>query len=759
MTLAAGLACSFGLSKAVLSAGVEAATADKDQIEAEKVFYEMFPKESIFILVTADDVFAPQTLKCIDKLGQRLEREVPSATSVFSILTMPVPKGTEDGVVIKNPFDGKIPQDPETLDEIKAFFLSRESLANIFISSDAKETWVILPLDKIEGDFSVRVHAAQKVIQEEAKNNEGVCKIYPTGWEYAGVEASDFAIHEAAVRVSIGFAVMLAMLILLTRSPRGVIFTLLSSALGIASVFGISSYMNIPINASAMSLPILLGMALSIGYSLHIINSFNRHFRRTGDRKISVAAMMEETGWSILFTVITTAASLISFLFFDMDILHWIGGISAGAVFAVYLFISIIIPIVLSFGKNRAPQADAAADGATRVDFVFERAGIFVAKRKILVALLSAAAMAALAPGIARISIDMDLFEMQGPKVAHIARAKEMLKYNLGSIYSYDLMISCGEEDAFENPDRLLKLEELVRRVGELKLVKKSAGKPRVLSACEMLKEMNRVYNGDKKEFYCINTDPNAAAQMLALNAGLFEEYFDVDNDNYSVTRIHVELTGFDSNDLLSDVAEAKRIAKELFPDARVHAIGKAIDYARTNEELVGLELKSVLASFAIIAAMMIIVFGSVKTGLIAMIPNIAPIVAIAGVMGYFGQTLDILTVTVMPMTIGLAVDDTIHLTNHIKREFQRTGSYFAATQNSFREIAKTMFMTSIILCAMFAVYLFSPMRFFAHTGMLSIVGISSALIADYTLTPAVICFVKPFGKEKAINKTTGGLT
>jgi hypothetical protein len=105
-----------------------------------------------------------------------------------------------------------------------------------------------------------------------------------------------------------------------------------------------------------------------------------------------------------------------------------------------------------------------------------------------------------------------------------------------------------------------------------------------------------------------------------------------------------------------------------------------------------------------------------------------------------------------MPMVLGLAVDDTIHLTNHIKREFIKTSSYKEATLRSFREIAKTMCMTSVILCAMFAVYLFSPMRFFVHTGILSIIGISSALIADYTLTPAVLYLIKPFGKEKAEN-------
>lgn len=574
--------------------------------------------------------------------------------------------------------------------------------------------------------------------------------MYPIGWQYAFVESSEYAIHEAIVRVSIGFVVMLIMLIVLVRSVRGVIFSLLAAFFGVFTVFGISCYLHIPVNTSAMSLPMLLGMALSIGYSLHVINSFKRHFRHTGKRKEAVVLMMEETGWSILFTVITTAAALISFLFFDMKILHWIGGISAGVVFGVYLYVILIIPIVLSFGKDGEAHTDTEAKGATNTDFFIEKIGVGVVKRKRLVTGIAFLIIASLIPGIMKITINMDLFEMQGPKVPHIARTKEMLSYSLGSLYSYDIMINFEDDiDAFKTTENLIKLEELDNALGNLRLTKKSSGKGRVLSACDMLKEINRMFNGDKGEFYTISADDDVSAQMLMFYSDYFASYFDVDNDNFGITRLHVELTSFDSKKLLADVADAKEKAKELFPDAQVFAIGHTIDYARTNESMVTMELLSLLVSFIIIALLLIAAFSSVKTGLIAMIPNIAPVLTLAGVMGYIGQPLDILTVTVMPMVLGLAVDDTIHLTNHIKKEFQKTGSYLEATRRSFREIAKTMCMTSVILCAMFAVYLFSPMLFFAHTGLLSIIGISSALIADYTITPAVLCLIKPFGKEK----------
>lgn len=727
--------------------------ATEEQKRAEEKFRKVFSTDSIMILVTADDVFSPDVLNEIDVIGRRLEKEVPYSRPVQSLLTMSVPLGKEDEIEISNPFGGKIPQDKEELARIKEFFLSRKSLSNTFVSDDAKECWIILPLEQVEDPKMERAGAARKIVQEESENSKGICSLYPVGFSYIDLEATEYNVHESVVRVAIGFLVMLAFLIALVRSFRGVLVSLLASVFGIGAVLGVSSYMGIPADVGSMSLPIMLGMALSIGYSLHLINSFKRHFRLTGRRADSVVAAVEETGWSILFTDITTVASLVSFLFFEISSLRWSAGIAACIVVAVYLYVMVLIPIAMSYGKDKEPAAEQKElGGATKVDLAFEKYGRGIFNKRLLATVCAFAVMAAMIPGAKKISINMDVLAMQGPKVPHIARLMEMLKTKLGSIYSFDVMVQLdpNDEDGFRSADNLLKLDELIDGMKDLDLVKTVDGRPCVLSACGMLKEMNRMFNGDDPDFYRIDTEDGVAAQSLTFYADNFSDYFDIENDDFSMTRLHVELTGYDSRKVLDDADSIIKRGKELFPGAKVYAIGSILDTARSDLTLISIELKSIFFSLAIIAVMMIMAFASVKTGLIAMIPNVFPVLVLAGLMGYGGINLDLLTVIVMPLILGLAVDDTIHLINHIKNEFAQTGSYAKATENAFREIGKTMFMTTIILCAMFAVYLFCPMRFFVTTGFLAIVGISSALVADYTITPAVICLTKPFGKEKA---------
>jgi uncharacterized membrane protein YdfJ with MMPL/SSD domain len=130
------------------------------------------------------------------------------------------------------------------------------------------------------------------------------------------------------------------------------------------------------------------------------------------------------------------------------------------------------------------------------------------------------------------------------------------------------------------------------------------------------------------------------------------------------------------------------------------------------------------------------------------MIPNVAPVIILGGIMGYTGTPLDMLTMTIMPMVLGIAVDDTIHFISRIKVELERTGSYREAVLNSFRVLGKTLGMTTVILCAMFAVYTLSPMATLSRMGLYSIIGLGSALLADYTLTPLLVFVLKPLGKE-----------
>ncbi|WP_022933032.1 MMPL family transporter [Treponema bryantii] len=188
---------------------------------------------------------------------------------------------------VKSPFNDGIPSDARELAEKKAFIMSRESIVNNLVSDNARECWISLKLNPFKNeseDVSAVGHAAEKVIMsDEFKSDRWT--LMPIGSAYTTAEKEDILTKDFVSRIGLGFLVMLICLIIFARSVSGVIVPFIETLLGIGTVFGFTSLINIPADGDMMSLPVLLGMALSIGYALHYINAFKMLFRQTGKRK------------------------------------------------------------------------------------------------------------------------------------------------------------------------------------------------------------------------------------------------------------------------------------------------------------------------------------------------------------------------------------------------------------------------------------------------------------------------------------------
>ncbi len=751
------IACA-ALPRLKLSGNEEEWFDDWDNIKiSQDRFEENFgADDSVMALIEADDVFDPEVLAAIDKIGKRLEAEVPYAKRVTSLTALSVPVGTEEGFEVVNPLEDFSSKEysAQEIQEKKKFILSRDSLVNALVSDDAKETWIVLSLEDYKepmNDAMYKIQPPAEKIFLDPEFQSGKFTIKPTGLSYTEFEETKVTEEQIKTRIMAGFLVMLLCLVIFVRSLRGVIVPIVATTGAIGSVLGINAWLGIVGNDQMLMLPVLLAMALSVGYSIHYINAFRLHFRRTGKRRESVLSAVEESGWPIFFTVVTTVAGMISFLFADIRPLRWVGGISAAAVFAVYLYVIILIPIFMSFGKDRLPAAGFQdLKGATKADLAMEKFGQGIIKRKALVVAASAAILLLMVPGVFKTKVNMDYTEMMGERTPFVARLLSILKGKLGSQYSYNVMIEYDQPDALKSCDVMRRIDELSDRLGSLSSTKVSGSKPRVSSVTKILKEMNRTLNSDDPAGYCVPDDDSLLTQELFLyeiSGG--DDLFDWIDQDYSRAYIHIEMNGYDSDTIVSDLEKVKAWSAQAFPDATTNVVGEVVNYAVMNGKLVWGELKSFVGSFAIILILMALAFSSLRVALIAMIPNIAPVIMIGGVMGYFGVSLDMITMTVMPMILGIAVDDTIHFTNHIKYFYEKGFSYGDSVLKSYREIGKTMGMTTVILCSMFLVITSSAMNCLSRLGYLSVIGLASALAADYTLTPALLLLAKAFGKRK----------
>ena len=726
-------------------------------------FKELFgSNDSIVLLFQSDDVFKPEVLNAIKAIGAEFLEKVPYADSVTSITDTDITVGTEEGIEITNPFKDGIPSDPAALQKAKDFILSRKSIVNKLVTRDATETWLVLSLKATppEEVWSKTSNKAPMYVIGEAainivtdpKYQSSAYTIKPAGLPYTETEEQVVMGRETLKSVGLSFLCMIILLIVFTRSLRGTLVPLFATFFAITTVLGFMGFLHITGMSEMMSVPIVLAMALSVGYSIHLVNSFKTSFYELGKRKEAVVASIENTGWPLFFTVVTTAASVLSFLTTDLKPIRWMGATSAAMVFAVYIYVSVLIPILMSFGKDIADAENAhtkSAAFAQKTDARFEHFGRSVIKRRKAVIVAFTLITAACIPALFKIDVNMDSFKFMGLRIPYIKRIYEITQSQLGSYFNYNIMLTFDEDDAVKNPDVLKKIDELSTLIGSFKLTKLNNGVPKIFSILDIVKEMNQTMHADDPAFYTIPDDEDFLAQLLFLyeiSGGQTSRWVD---EEFRTLRMAIDVAAYDANELAANMKTIEQTCLQLFPQASCHLMGAAVQFAELNNKIVFGELYSFLTSLVAIAILMMLVFGSVKMGLIGLIPNIFPVIVIGAIMGYLDIPLDIITMAIMPMILGIAVDDTIHFTNHTKYLFEKEKSYDRAIFGTFYSIGKTLAMTTIILSATFLVYLTCKIDAILRLGVLAAVGLLSALAADYLMTPILIYISKPFGVEK----------
>ena len=146
------------------------------------------------------------------------------------------------------------------------------------------------------------------------------------------------------------------------------------------------------------------------------------------------------------------------------------------------------------------------------------------------------------------------------------------------------------------------------------------------------------------------------------------------------------------------------------------------------------------------IFGLMMLIFG-LKGGLASILPNIFPVVFVLGFMGYFNFHLNLATVTIAAIAIGLVVDDTIHYFTHFKHEFQETRKRKTAMLNALHKVGPALCFTSLILVLGYIIFLFSETRMLMDFGILSSIAVISALVGDLFIGPTLLVKFNIFRK------------
>ena len=202
-----------------------------------------------------------------------------------------------------------------------------------------------------------------------------------------------------------------------------------------------------------------------------------------------------------------------------------------------------------------------------------------------------------------------------------------------------------------------------------------------------------------------------------------------------------------DRNLLLADISDY--FVNELgFKKEHFHFTGMLILYNNMLESLFKSQILTLGVVFGIILLMFIILFRSLKLAILGMFPNLVGACFVLGLMGWSGIPLDMMTITIAAISIGIAVDNTIHYIHRFKMEYARLGDYSKAMFACHDTIARAMYFTSITIIAGFSVLVLSNFMPSIYFGMFTSLAMFIALMANLTLLPVLLLIVKPLNNQ-----------
>ena len=470
------------------------------------------------------------------------------------------------------------------------------------------------------------------------------------------------------------------------KKVRWVLMPLVSSALIALFVIGFLGWMDWRVTVVSSNFISLL-LIISISLTIHLIVRYQELFEsnpslnKTELISLTIEQMLKPCFYTALTTIIAFASLGVSEIKPVIDF----GKMMVAGIFFAFIFSFILFPIfMLLFTSDQGKESKDFSKGVTVIfSSLTERFGNYI----ILIALFL---FSISLYGINQLTVENRFIDYFKPST-EIYKGMELLDTKLGGTAPLDIVINAPlnwdknrEEDNFDddfgfeddepnsgywwNTISLGQLEDIHDYVDSLPEIGK------VLSVASGIKVARELKDGEPLSELDLALVKNMLPEDIKDN--LLSSYISDDENQVRISaRVIESAQGLNRNELLSKISETLQTEYKLDKD-QFRLTGLAVLYNNMLQSLFDSQIGTIIIVFSIIFFMFLILFRSLYLSVIGIIPNLLAATVVLGTMGLFAIPLDIMTITVAAISVGMAVDNTIHYIHRFKKEFNNTGMY-----------------------------------------------------------------------------------
>ncbi|EIJ0934102.1 MMPL family transporter [Vibrio cholerae] len=721
-----------------------------DLVAFEAIENKYNSNDSVLIVVhpKVGDVFQPEVLQAVLELTD-YAWQTPHSYRVDSISNYEYTYAKNDDLIVEDFITQANLNQPQGLQEKKAYALKQPELVNRYLAQDAHSTAINVLVSLTTEGQSEEVREIAQFWQDKKQEMEAR---YPNlSFYLTGQVMQNDAFGEAAQR-DMGSLVPAALLLIIVGTGiylRSVWSSVVMTLTIVSSIFialGSAGWLGMAITSPSASAPLII-LTMAVADCIHFLQGYRQGIQNGLMKKDALQYSMRKHRLPIILTSLTTAVGFLSMNFSDSPPFNDLGNITAMGVIAAMLLTLFLVPAllaVLPVGRQRKvkPLSVSNPQGSAKPLERIAQWSMVKPGVKIAVVVVCCLVVAA---NMVRNDIDDTLFEYFDHSYA-VRQANDFTYANLTGVASIQYAIRPEKGELVTSPDFLNKLDRFVATARE------TQGVYHVQSLTDIMKRLNSCLHNDDPAFYQLPTDPDLSAQTLLLYDMSLPYGLTLSNQvalDKQELRVVVTAKKMSSNDLVSLEANLRQQLLALFPESSLSpGVSADIMFAHIGYRNNVSMLTASAGALLVISLLIGLVLRSVRLGLISLLPNVLPASIAFGLWGILVGEVGLSLSVIASMTLGIVVDDTIHLLYRFHTARKEGQSENEAIVTAVRETGVAIIGTTLVLSAGFLVLASSSFKMNADMGLMTAITIMIALILDLLLVPALL---KVTGQSKKV--------
>lgn len=671
------------------------------------------------IVLESDNVFKTEILQHIKQITDSLRYTdgVSTVTSLTNILDI---KSSEWGIEIGKLVDEyNLPNKQEQLDSLKNYVFSKEMYKGAIVSEDGTASVVMFTLlpdaDK---------QAVAKEIKSKIENLNLPETLYFGGLPMMMNDINDLILADIVWLLPIVFVIIALILLLSFKSFRGVLLPLLTAGIAVIWTIGIMVVTGYELTIISNIIPVVL-LAVGSAYAIHVLNSINQSKEK--DRKQALLKALAYIIVPVILAAVTTAIGFVSFVFGAyLTMIKDFGIFTAvGTLIALLLSIFFVPALISAFSMYRKkvetdqPEKENILTHKILqplVTLLFKHPKYTLTAWGILL-LLSTSGMFFI-----KTSVNMaDYFKKDNPTRV----SEDVMQKKFGG----SLPVFVVFEGDLQSPDVLkmmIKTEHFMKEDPNINITQ---------SVADLVEQMNEAMDEGKM----IPDDKAKIEQLWFLLDGQ-DVMTQLVSEDLEKGIIQSRFASVDSKNIDEFASKMNKFIQEnTSENIKIELTGMPTVYVKLNNSLIQSQYSSLVIAIIMVLLLVGLILRSISKGVYATIPIIATIIILFGFMGVTGIPLDIATVLVGSIALGIGIDYSIHIITGFNFYLKETGDAEKAIEKTILSSGKAITINVLSVAAGFLVLIFSQIVPLQNFGILVAISMFGSGIGAITLLPIIL--------------------